>query len=198
MYINSLYTNTKHTSALQISMYYHNCSSLELCTHTFHVKHNPKELQNTTCTTLTRFQARTFLCSSQQQCGSILQVTTYISWEGKREMAIFYGPIYWELKTERWKTATASPLSQNLLERKQNHNTKHLERVFRAYSCFSFMSLVQCCTQFRLCTRVVQKGMSNFFLHANWEQQTKDSAVVDGTSCCVILQCLVRSIACIT
>ena len=37
-----------------------------------------------------------------------------------------------------------------------------------------------------------------FFLHANWEQQTKESAVVDGTSCCVILQCLVTSIACIT
>ena len=25
------------------------------------------------------------------------------------------------------------------------------------------------------------------FLHANWGQQTKESAVVDGTSCCVIL-----------
>ena len=37
-----------------------------------------------------------------------------------------------------------------------------------------------------------------FFLHANWEQQTKDSEVVDGASCCVILQCLVTSIACIT
>ena len=47
-------------------------------------------------------------------------------------------------------------------------------------------------------TRVVPKVMSNFFLHANWEQQTKESAVVDGTSCCVILQCLVTSIACIT
>ena len=35
-------------------------------------------------------------------------------------------------------------------------------------------------------------------LHANWEQQMKESAVVDGTSCCVILQCLVMSIACIT
>jgi len=33
--------------------------------------------------------------------------------------------------------------------------------------------------------------MSNFFLHANWEQQTKESTVVDGTSCCVILECLV-------
>ena len=29
------------------------------------------------------------------------------------------------------------------------------------------------------------------FLHANWEQQMKESAVVDGTSCCVILECLV-------
>ena len=37
-----------------------------------------------------------------------------------------------------------------------------------------------------------------FFLHANWEQQTKDSAVVDGTSCCVILECLVTSIAYLT
>ena len=36
------------------------------------------------------------------------------------------------------------------------------------------------------------------FLHANWEQQTKESAVVDGTSCCVILECLVTSIAYIT
>ena len=42
------------------------------------------------------------------------------------------------------------------------------------------------------------KVMSNFFLHANWEQQTKEGAVVDGTSCCVILEYLVKSIACIT
>ena len=46
-------------------------------------------------------------------------------------------------------------------------------------------------------TRDVPKVMSNFFLHANWEQQTKESAVVDGTSCCVILECLETSIACI-
>ena len=37
-----------------------------------------------------------------------------------------------------------------------------------------------------------------FFLHANWEQQTKESEVVDGTSCCVILECLVTAIAFIT
>ena len=47
-------------------------------------------------------------------------------------------------------------------------------------------------------TRVVPKVMSNFILHAKCEQQTKESAVVDGTSCCVILECLVTSIACIT
>ena len=47
-------------------------------------------------------------------------------------------------------------------------------------------------------TRVVPKVMSNFFLQANWEQQTKESMVVDGTSCCVILECLLTSIACIT
>ena len=46
--------------------------------------------------------------------------------------------------------------------------------------------------------RVVPKVMSNFFLHANWEQQTKESAVVAGTSCCVLLECLVTSVACIT
>ena len=50
----------------------------------------------------------------------------------------------------------------------------------------------------QLYTRVVLKVMSNFFLHADWEQQTKESAVVDGTSCCVILECLVTSVACIT
>ena len=53
-------------------------------------------------------------------------------------------------------------------------------------------------THTHIYTRVVLKVMSNFFLHANWEQQTKESAVVDGTSCCVILECLVTSIACIT
>ena len=39
-------------------------------------------------------------------------------------------------------------------------------------------------------TRVIPKVMSNFFLRANWEQQAKESAVVDGTNCCVILECL--------
>ena len=47
-------------------------------------------------------------------------------------------------------------------------------------------------------TRDVPKVMSNIFLHANWEQQMKENAVVDGTSCCVILECLVTSVACIT
>ena len=47
-------------------------------------------------------------------------------------------------------------------------------------------------------TRVVPKVTCNLFLHANWEQQKKESAVVDGTSCCVMLECLVTSVACIT
>ena len=47
-------------------------------------------------------------------------------------------------------------------------------------------------------TRGVPKVMSNFILPVNWEQQTKESAVVDGTSCCVIHECLVMSVACIT
>ena len=42
------------------------------------------------------------------------------------------------------------------------------------------------------------ESQEQLFLHANWEQQTKESAVVDGTNCCVILECLVTSIACIT
>ena len=37
-----------------------------------------------------------------------------------------------------------------------------------------------------------------FFFACELEQQTKESAVVDGTSCCVILECLVTSMACIT
>ena len=49
-----------------------------------------------------------------------------------------------------------------------------------------------------LSTRVVPKVMSNFVLHANQEQQTKESMMVVGTSCCVILECLVMSVACIT
>jgi hypothetical protein len=50
----------------------------------------------------------------------------------------------------------------------------------------------------RTTMRVVLKAMSNFFLHANWEQQTKESTLVGGTSCCVNHECLVTSIACIT
>ena len=64
--------------------------------------------------------------------------------------------------------------------------------------CLVFISIIRQTLTYRSCTRVVPKVMSNFFLHANWEQQTKESAVIDGTSCCVILQCLVTSVACIT
>ena len=63
---------------------------------------------------------------------------------------------------------------------------------------FLTLSIISCSNCVPIFTRVVPKVMSNFFLLANWEQQTKESAVVDGTSCCVILECLVTSIACIT
>jgi hypothetical protein len=45
---------------------------------------------------------------------------------------------------------------------------------------------------------VVLKVMSNFFLHAAWEQQMKESMVVGGTSYCVNFECLVTSVECIT
>ena len=39
-------------------------------------------------------------------------------------------------------------------------------------------------------TRVVPKVISNFFYHANWEQQTKESAMVDGTALVLSLSVL--------
>ena len=54
------------------------------------------------------------------------------------------------------------------------------------------------CTSFGHVRGSYRKSSATFFLHANWEQQTKESVVVDGTSCCVILECLVTSISCIT
>ena len=33
------------------------------------------------------------------------------------------------------------------------------------------------------------KSHEQKLLHTNWEQQTMESTVVDGTSCCVNLQC---------
>jgi hypothetical protein len=47
-------------------------------------------------------------------------------------------------------------------------------------------------------TRGVPKVVSNIFLHANWEQQMKESMVVDETSSFAILECLVTSKTCIT
>ena len=54
-----------------------------------------------------------------------------------------------------------------------------------------------------LCHCIIYGGRTEsheqlFFLYANWVTPTKESAVVDETSCCVILECLVTSIACIT
>ena len=68
--------------------------------------------------------------------------------------------------------------------------------IVLAVLCFSTEASLIYVSQ--LHTRVVPKVMSIFSLHANWEQQTKERAVVDGTSCCVILECLVTSKACIT
>ena len=56
------------------------------------------------------------------------------------------------------------------------------------YSRFNFYDRNTCVPSFS--TRVVPKVMSNFFLQTNWEQQTKENMVVDGTSCCVILNFL--------
>jgi hypothetical protein len=36
--------------------------------------------------------------------------------------------------------------------------------------------------------------MSNFVLHANWEQQMKESTVEGGTNCCVNLECIATSV----
>ena len=69
----------------------------------------------------------------------------------------------------------------------------HVLRLYK--ECFGPFTIVL--LQQKYTARAEPKVMSNFFLHANCEQQTKESAVVDGTSCCVILECLVTSIACI-
>ena len=73
------------------------------------------------------------------------------------------------------------------------------------YTCINAEVFYDVCTCYEgtvfvcgLNTRVVPNVMSKLFLHANWEQQTKESTVVDGTSCCVVLECLVTSIACNT
>ena len=102
--------------------------------------------------------------------------------------------------------------------RNVQHQRRHLENVgtqtwttiFPFWLSFSSSLLVK--FNFRnyanpfvisfTCTNGIYEGRTEsheqLFLHANWEQQTKESAVVDGTSCCVILECLVTPIACIT
>ena len=69
--------------------------------------------------------------------------------------------------------------------------------------CLNFTHLFVTTKQeqrFRLYTSYEGRTESHeqLLFHANWELQTKESAVVNGTSCCVILECLVTSIACIT
>ena len=80
-----------------------------------------------------------------------------------------------QYKTKTWRDYRC--VGPNRIE-KENENKKNVDAPYN--------------------TRVVPQVMSNLFLHSKWEQQTKESAVVDGTSCCVILKCFVTSIACIT
>ena len=65
----------------------------------------------------------------------------------------------------------------------------HSEPVIQYFSTVPYIILLYCLLSWDI-TRVVLIVMSNFFLQANWEQQTKESTVVDGTSCCVILEFL--------
>ena len=80
--------------------------------------------------------------------------------------------------------------------------TAHYNHHFASYYFLTYISYIRLSIFYLMgclkCKKAVQKVMSNIFLHAKWEQQTKESAVVDGTSCNVILECLVTSIACIT
>lgn len=83
-------------------------------------------------------------------------MTTYISWERKRETVICYGTIYWELKIGRWKKQQQH-LHWARIYLRENRNTtqtKHLGGVFRDSSCSSLISLVQFRTQFKLCISI--------------------------------------------
>ena len=104
-------------------------------------------------------------------------MVTYIS--GEQTLSTFTVQLAHYMASEHSiATRTTSPTSL-LAARSGYHQKKRLNSI-------------------KTTTRVVPKVMSNFFfLHANWEQQT-ESAVVDGTSCCVILECLMTSVACIT
>ena len=87
-------------------------------------------------------------------------------------------------------------------------HTMSLTTVIMLHLMYSFVTIfgsnyyVSVCTVRHLLHFWTYKGRTEshhqHFLHANWEQQTKESSVVDETSCCVILECLVTSISCIT
>ena len=64
-----------------------------------------------------------------------------------------------------------------------------LLRILRTSNSYNTYSGIRCFTHMMYEGRT--ESHEQHFLRANWEQQTKESAVVDGTSCCVILECLV-------
>jgi hypothetical protein len=57
---------------------------------------------------------------------------------------------------------------------------------------------ISCKQYFKSLHILPAESHEQLFLHATWEQQTKQSTVVGGNSWYVNLQCLVTSIACVT
>ena len=134
----------EHTSALQISTYYHNFSPLELYTHThtFHIKHNLKELQNTTNNTLNSFPSPIIsLLVTTAVWISLLSVrlehlndNIYLLGEEKENGNFLR---YYLLGVENWdvKKKQQQHLHWARIYLKENRKTtqpKHLGSVFRA------------------------------------------------------------------
>ena len=104
------------------------------------------------------------------------------------------GPVATEYSFESQNTDISSLETYSLL----TYTLTYLRTYLLTSLLTSFLTHLLIYLLTYLLTRTVPKDMSNSFLHVKWEQQTKESAVVDGTSCCVILECLVTSIVCIT
>ena len=68
------------------------------------------------------------------------------------------------------------------------HPSTSLITMLSIHICFCYSTLYEGRTE----------SHEQLFFACELGQQTKESAVVDGTSCCVTLECLVTSIACIT
>ena len=149
----------EHTSALHISTYYHNFSTLELYTHTFHKNHNPKRLPSTANNTLNTFPNPIIsLLVTTAVWISLLSVhvehlndNIYLMGEerGNGDLLRYnlLGVTNWEVKKQQQHLYWARIY---LRENTNTTQTKHLESVFRASSCSSLISLVQFHTQFNL------------------------------------------------